>query len=356
MNCQSIPELMKVAVMTEIGKIEYEQRPVPTPKDDEVLIRLEYVGICGSDLHFFETGRIGDCIATPPFVLGHEPGGVVVKTGAGVTSLSVGDRVALEPGKTCGHCEYCTSGRYNLCPKVEFFATPPYDGVFSEYAVHPASLCFPLPESVSTLEGALIEPLAVGFHAASQGGAKEGRTALVYGAGCIGLCCMMALRAAGVKEIVIVDVLPARLEKARELGCPETVNAADHDAVEQLSRLFGGKGYDLIIETAGTEATTRQAIEIARKGADIVLVGYTKSGEVTLPMSKALDKELTLHTTFRYRYMYPKAIKAVDEGIVDLKNLASHVFEFDNLQYALDQCLTNKSTVLKGVVRVSGAV
>ena len=186
---------MKVAVMNGIGKMGYTNRPIPAPKAGEVLVKLEYVGICGSDMHYYETGRIGDYVVEPPFVLGHEPGGVVVEVGEGVTHLKAGDRVALEPGKTCGKCKFCREGKYNLCPDVIFFATPPVDGVFQEYVAHEADLCFKLPDNVSTLEGALIEPLAVGFHAAKQGGARAGQTAVVFGAGCIGLVSMMALKA-----------------------------------------------------------------------------------------------------------------------------------------------------------------
>ena len=177
---------MKVAVMNGIGEMGYTEREIPQPKDNEVLVKLEYVGICGSDMHYYETGRIGDYVVKPPFVLGHEPGGTVVEVVKAVTHLKVGDRVALEPGKTCGHCEYCREGKYNLCPDVVFFATPPVDGVFQEYVAHEADLCFKLPDNVDTMEGALIEPLAVGFHAANQGGAHAGQTAVVFGAGCIG--------------------------------------------------------------------------------------------------------------------------------------------------------------------------
>ena len=155
---------MKVAVMNGIGKMGYTERPIPVPKDDEVLVKLEYVGICGSDMHYYEMGRIGDYVVEPPFVLGHEPGGTVVEVGKNVTHLKVGDRVALEPGKTCGKCKFCREGKYNLCPDVVFFATPPVDGVFQEYVAHEAGLCFKLPDNVSTLEGALIEPLSVGLY------------------------------------------------------------------------------------------------------------------------------------------------------------------------------------------------
>lgn len=224
-------ETMKTAVMLGIGKMGFEDRPIPKVKDNEVLVKLEYVGICGSDLHYYETGAIGDYIVKPSFVLGHEPGGVVVEVGKSVKHLKVGDKVALEPGKTCGHCEFCKSGNYNLCPDVIFFATPPVDGVFQEYVAHEADLCFKLPENVSTLEGALIEPLAVGFHAAIQGEAKIGQTAVVTGAGCIGLVSIMALKAIGVSKVYVVDIMEKRLEKALELGADEVINGKEKDVV-----------------------------------------------------------------------------------------------------------------------------
>lgn len=269
---------MKVAVMLGIGKMGFEERDIPQPKDDEVLVKLEYVGICGSDLHYYESGAIGDYVVKPPFVLGHEPGGTVVEVGKNVTHLKVGERVALEPGKTCGHCEFCKTGRYNLCPDVVFFATPPVDGVFQEYVAHEAGLCFKLPDNVSTMEGALIEPLAVGFHAARQGGAQAGQVAVVTGAGCIGLVSMMALKAMGVSKVYSVDVMDKRLDKALELGADGVINGSREDAVKKVMELTGGMGCDLVIETAGTEITTRQAVQMTKKGATIVLVGYSKTG------------------------------------------------------------------------------
>jgi L-iditol 2-dehydrogenase len=346
-------EMMKTAVMTGLGKVIIEQRPVPEPADDEVQVKLEYVGICGSDLHYFEHGKIGEGNPVkPPFVLGHEPGGVVAKTGKAVKTLKPGDRVALEPGKTCGHCEFCRTGRYNLCPEVVFFATPPVDGVFSEYATHPEALCFKLPDSVSTLEGALIEPLAVGFHAAAQGGARTGQKALVFGAGCIGLVSMMALKARGLSSVYVADIVPKRLEKALELGATGVINAKLEDIAQRTAEITGN-GFDLIIEASGAEASARQAITVAKKGAVIVLVGYSASGEATLPISLALDKELTFKTVFRYRHIYPVAIEAVASGKVNLKGIVTKIFPLDDIQNALDQCVHDKANIVKGVVHIA---
>lgn len=343
---------MKVAVMNGVGKMGFVEREIPQPADNEVLVKLEYVGICGSDMHYYETGRIGDYVVEPPFVLRHEPGGVVVEVGKNVTHLKVGDRVALEPGKTCGHCEYCREGKYNLCPDVVFFATPPVNGVFQEYVAHEAALCFKLPENVDTLEGALIEPLAVGFHAANQGGAHAGQTAVVFGAGCIGLVSMMALKAEGVSRVYVVDIMQKRLDKAMELGATGVINSMKTDVQEEIGRLTEGKGVDLVIETAGMEVTTRQAIHITKKGATIVLVGYSKTGEMTLPLSLALDKELTFKTVFRYRHIYPMAIEAVASGKVNLKGIVSNIFNFDDIQAAMDKSVSDKANIVKSVVKI----
>ena len=343
---------MKTAVMLGIGEMGFEERDIPQVKDDEVLVKLEYVGICGSDLHYYETGAIGDYVVEPPFVLGHEPGGTVVEVGKNVTHLKAGDRVALEPGKTCGHCEFCKTGRYNLCPDVVFFATPPVDGVFQEYVAHEADLCFKLPNNVSTLEGALIEPLAVGFHAAIQGDAHLGQKAVVMGAGCIGLVSMMALKARGVSEVYVVDIMEKRLKKALELGADGVINGAEENVEQKIRQITDGRGVDLVIETAGTEITTRQAISIAKKGSNIVLVGYSKSGEMTLPMSLALDKELTFKTVFRYRHIYPMAIEAVSQGKVNLKGIVTDIFDLDDAQKAMDYSVNNKADIVKAVIRI----
>lgn len=343
---------MKTAVMTGLQKVEIQEREIPSPKKDEVLVKVEYVGICGSDLHYYESGQIGDFVVEPPFVLGHEAGGTVVEVGADVTDLKVGDRVAMEPGKTCGTCEFCKQGKYNLCKDVIFFATPPVDGVFQEYVAHEAGLCFKLPENVSTMEGALIEPLAVGIHAANQGGAHLGQTAVVTGAGCIGLVSLLSLRAMGVSKIIVVDVMERRLQKALELGADAVINGKEEDAVSRIMEITEGRGFDLGIETAGSQITASQLTKGAKKGATIVFVGYSASGEMTLPIGTALDKELTFKTVFRYRNIYPMAIEAVAMGRIPIKEIVTHYFELNDIQNALDSCVQNKADIVKGVIKV----
>lgn len=343
---------MKVAVMTELKKIEYEMRPIPVPKDHEVLVKLEYVGICGSDMHYYEAGRIGDFVVDGPFVLGHESGGTVVEVGKGVTQLKVGDRVAIEPGLVCGKCEFCRTGRYNLCPSMEFFATPPIDGVFQEYVAYDAGQCFILPENVDTMEGALMEPLAVGFHAANQGNAHCGQTAVVFGSGCIGLVSMMALKAKGVSRVYVVDVMPKRLEKALELGADSVIDSTKEDPVQAVLDLTGGKGCDLVVDTVGASTTLTQAVHMIKNGSTIVVVGYSKTGEVTIPMSVALNKELNFQTMFRYRHNYPLAIDAVSTGKINLKGIVSNIFSFDDMQSAMDRSIADKANIIKAVVKI----
>ncbi|MDC7125077.1 MAG: NAD(P)-dependent alcohol dehydrogenase [Spirochaetales bacterium] len=343
---------MKAAVMTGIGAMDYISVDCPEPKSDQVLVKIEYVGICGSDMHYYETGRIGSYIVEPPFVLGHESAGSVVAVGRDVKNLKVGDRVALEPGETCGKCQYCRSGNYNLCPDVVFFATPPYGGTFQEYVAHNADLCFKLPDNVSTLAGAMIEPLAVGFHAAGQAGASFGQTAVVLGSGAIGMVTMMALKAKGVSRVFVVDIEQKRLEKALELGADAVINGREVDAVEQLMAFTNGAGVDIAVETAGSEITSNQAIHMVKKGSTVVMVGYSASGKVNLEMGLAIDKELTFKTVFRYRHIYPMAIEAVAQGKVNIDGLVTDIFEFEDIQRAMDESCRNKADIVKAAIKI----
>ena len=343
---------MKVAVMTDLKKIDFIERDIPKPKNDEVLVKLEYVGVCGSDLHYYEHGSIGKYIVKPPFVLGHECSGTVVEIGDKVKHLKVGDKAALEPGKTCGECEFCRSGKYNLCPDVIFFATPPVDGVFQEYVTHPEHLSFKLPDNLTTMEGSLIEPLSVGMHAAMQGEAKLGQTAFVTGTGCIGLCSMLSLKACGISKVYVIDIIKKRLDKALELGASGVIDASKEDVVKRVYELTNGKGSDLTIETSGAESVTNQAIEFAKKGSTMVLVGYSKTGMMNMNLGLALDKELTFKTVFRYRHIFPLSIEALSSGAINIKNIVSNIYEFNDLQNALDNSLNDKENIVKTVIKI----
>lgn len=342
---------MNVAVMTEAKKMEWVQREVPEPADDELLIKLEYVGVCGSDLHFYENGRLGNWVPDGPLVLGHEPGGIVVEAGKKVKGFQVGDRIAIEPGVPCGSCEMCKKGLYNLCPDMSFMAIPnEREGVFSEYCVHPANMCYKLPENVDTMEGALIEPLAVGFHAAAVAEAEVGQSAVILGCGCIGLVTIMVLKARGVNEIYAVDVIDKRLKKAKEVGALRVVNAKEENIEEIVKNLPGG-GVDLVFETAGAEFTTRQSAKLIKNGGRVVLVGMCAEPEIVVDIGSLSAKEGDLKTIFRYRNLYPTAIKAVSEGIIPLKSIVSHVFDFKDVIEGVAYNVDNKSDVIKAVIK-----
>lgn len=214
-------KMQKGAFMRGLDNMVIKEIPVPEPGKGQVLVKLEYVGICGSDIHYFHTGACGSYKVdlSEDFMLGHECAGTVVEVGEGVKELKAGDRVALEPGITCGTCEACKSGHYNLCPDVVFLATPPVQGCNEEYIAFPENMCFKLPDNVSTLEGCLIEPLSVGFHAANQGGVEVGDTVVILGSGCIGLVTLLSCKAHGAGKVIVADLVDARLEKAKELGC-----------------------------------------------------------------------------------------------------------------------------------------
>ena len=349
----TIPKKMRVAVMNQIGKLDLESTDVPALRDNDVLVKLDYVGICGSDAHLFEHGFIGENHVTGPMILGHEPGGTVVAAGSSVSSLKAGDRVAVEPGIPCWQCEYCRQGKYNLCPNVYFYASLPVtEGCFAEYIAHPSDLCYKLPDHVSTLEGALMEPLAVGFHAARQSNAFVGSSAVILGAGCIGLVTMLSLLSMGIKNITVVDVMQNRLDKALELGALNIVNASECDPVDSVVKLTCG-GADFTFETAGNPVTLLQTAKMTKRGGTITLVGYTSSGKAELNVNWIIDNEMTIKSVFRYRNHYKTIIKAVADGIIPLKKIASDIFEFDDIQKGMEYAIHHKNSVTKAVIRIN---
>jgi len=342
----------KAAYMHGTNNMIIKEVPIPIPKENEVLVEVKIVGICGSDVHYYQNGRIGDFVVTGDFILGHECAGEVVEVGSAVKTLCVGDRVALEPGKTCGKCKYCKTGRYNLCPDVAFFATPPYHGVFTNFVTHPEDMCFKLPDHVSYTEGALVEPLAVGLHASGMGEVKLGDTVVIFGAGCIGLVTLLSCKARGASKVYVVDVLENRLETARRLGATETINVRDCNAVEKIAQLTAGQGADVVIETAGSEMTIKQTADVVARGGTIVLVGMTAKDETSFNFMKLMGKEGQLKTIFRYRNLYPVAINAIASGSIDVKSIVSHVFDFEHVKEAFDFVSSNAKDVVKAVIRI----
>ena len=343
---------MKVAYLKEAMKIVVkDDAKIPEISDDQVLVKMEYCGVCGSDVHFYKDGRVGDVAAPPDFVLGHEVAGEVVKIGAAVKNLKVGDKVALEPGYACGKCEYCKTGRYNLCPNVIFFADPPVQGALKEYVAHPADMCFKLPENMSTEEGALVEPLAVGLHATALGGVGLGSDVLILGGGCIGLVTLLSAKARGASRLVVVDLYEKRLNMAKEMGATEVINAQKENVAERVEELFDGKGVDFVFETAGAIATIQQTPYYVKKGGTIVLVGMAAESMANYNFSQAMVKEITIKTVFRYRNLYPTAIAAISSGSIDVKKIVTNRFTFDESDLAFSTVVHDAQNVIKAVIK-----
>lgn len=339
---------MRTAVLVEPHQFELRDRPKPSPGPDDVLLSVSDVGICGSDVHYYEYGRIGDYVVENPLVLGHESAGEVIEVGANVTTLEPGDRVALEPGVPCRRCTHCKSGNYHLCEEVRFMATPPHDGAFTEYVSWPEDYAYELPETVSTTEGALCEPLSVGIHACRRGDVGTGDTVLVAGAGPIGLLAMEAARAAGATDIVVTDVVEEKLTFARERGADLAVNVADDDVEELVEEYTDGVGADVVIEASGATPSIQSTLDVVRRGGTVVLVGLASEATVPFDVLDIIDNELDVLGSFRYKNTYPAAIDLLADGVVDVEGIVGFESSLEDIDAAFQRAMD--PDVVKGMV------
>lgn len=341
----------RAAFMTAVKQMEIRELPMPRAESGEVVLHVEYVGVCGSDSHFFESGERKGKPFGLPFILGHECAGTVVQAGAGAGDLREGDRVCFEPQITCGTCAYCRSGHYNMCPDVRFPSVPPYDGMLRDYVSIPAHLAYRLPENVSTMEGALIEPLAVGLSAASRGDVSLGQSVVILGAGCIGLLTMMACKARGASRVILCDLFSKRLEKALELGADAVINAKEEDTLSRVLELTGGEGADVVFETAGSPYTAAQTSDLVRRCGVVVMVGNI-NGETPYRFMDLMYKESEIRTIYRYRNNFKTALEAVASGRIDVKKIVSHQFDFEDVQEAFENALYHREDVIKALIRL----
>ena len=332
------------AVLHGIGDLRVEEHPMPTPGPNEVVVEIRSVGICGSDVHYYEHGRIGDYVVNSPMVLGHESSGVVVDRGAGVTAPQIGQRVAVEPGVPCGHCEQCRRGNYNLCPNVVFFATPPVDGALARYVSVHQAFAHPVPDSMSDDAAALIEPLSVGLWANRRAGTGIGSRVLVTGAGPIGVLCALAARAAGATWIGLADVHPARLEAARAFDVDDVIDA-------RAGVDYADFKPDVLLECSGAPPVVTAGIKALQPLGRAVLVGMGPSAEQSMPVSVIQSRELTVTGTFRYAHTYPDAIALVAAGRINLDALVGARLPLAESEAALKMGHTDPS-VLKTMVVV----
>ena len=341
----------KAAYLTKIGEIAIQECECPRPRKGELLIRIEYVGVCGSDVHFFNYGKIGRKIIESPFILGHECAGEVVGIGEETKGFELGDKIVMEPGLGCGTCEYCKSGRYNLCPDMKFLASPPNQGTLRQHMVYPARGCFKLPSNVSTMEGAMIEPFAVGLHAAERGEVEYDKTVLIMGMGCIGLMTLLACKVMNAKKIIVSDILSNRLEKAAALGADHTINVSECDIEKEITKLTEGKNIDIVFEAAGRPETTVQAAKLVGRGGVIVQVGNVT--DITpYPFIDIMMKEVDIKTVYRYVNIFPKAIALLAAGKVDLKAIEPDVFDFTDTEKAFSYSVSNAKNITKCMIKI----
>ncbi|KAM8877311.1 sorbitol dehydrogenase [Synchiropus picturatus] len=325
-------------VLRSQGDLRLEHRPIRDPGPNEVLLQMHSVGICGSDVHYWQHGRIGDFVVRKPLVLGHEAAGRVVKVGSSVTHLKVGDRVAIEPGVPRDLDEHCKNGRYNLSPSIFFCATPPDDGNLCRFYTHSANFCYKLPDNVTFEEGALIEPLSVGIHACRRAGVTLGSTVLVCGAGPIGLVSLLVAKAMGAAKVVISDLFPERLAVAKELGADFLLEVRREDAPQQLAKRVEellGAPPNITIECSGAESCIQTAIYATRSGGVVVLVGLG-SEMATVPLINAAVREVDIRGVFRYCNTWPMAISMLSSGKVNVKPLVTHRFPLEQAAQAFE--------------------
>jgi L-iditol 2-dehydrogenase len=320
---------MKSLLLSEYSHLELADLPLPVAGPGDVLVRVEACGICGSDVHGFDgsTGRL-----IPPIVMGHEAAGTVEAIGAGVTKYKKGDRVTFDSTVYCGECKYCKRGQINLCDNREVIGVSCGDyrrhGAFAEFVVVPERIMYPLSDDITFNEAAMLEAASVAIHGVKVSEIEGGETALVIGAGMIGLLIVQAARAAGCARVFVSDVDETRLKLAKQVGADETLHCSGAELLAEVMRLTGGNGVDVALEAVGRNETVAAAIDCTRKGGKVTLVGNV-SPEVTLPLQKVVVKQLRLQGSCASSGEYPEAIELIANGKIQVKPLITAVASLD---------------------------
>lgn len=324
---------------------------VETVGPHDVRIAIHTVGICGSDVHYYTHGAIGSFVVKEPMILGHEASGIVTEVGSGVTTLKIGDRVCMEPGIPDPNGRSTRLGLYNLDPTVRFWATPPIHGVLRSHVVHPEAFTFKLPDSVSFAAAAMVEPLAVGVHAATKARGEPGHVAVVIGAGPIGLVTVLAAQAAGAAHVIVSDVDDTKLEIARKLGSVSTVNVSREDLGEAVRARTEGWGADVIYECAGSERAIAGIFDPLCPGGVVVLVGMPMNPP-TYDVVAAMVKEARVEHVFRYAHVFPRCIAMLASGAIDVSPLITRTFDFEQSIEAFELAATAPKGEVKMQIRM----
>ncbi len=343
---------MKAAILHDKRDLRIEDVSRPTPKANEVLIRVRAVGVCGSDVHYYTEMCIGDQVVEKPQPVGHEFSGEVAEVGDGVTSVSVGQRIAVEPGLSCGVCRQCLEGRPNCCPNVRFYGTPPVHGTLQEFVIAHERQCIPIPDNMPFSSAAMLEPLQVGIHAFNLVPSKPGESVAIVGSGSIGLACLEMVRNAGATRIVMTDKLGYRLELAKRLGATDTVNVAEQDPVAVAKGLTDGEGTDIVYEATNSTDGLAQAVSIARIAGRVAAIGIPPVDEITLPASQPRRKQLTVQFVRRSAHTIRQALALVAAGKIDLEPWITHRFPLDRVSEAFEMVDAYRDGVLKAVIEM----
>ena len=336
------------------GPRDLRVEEVERPKADfgEVVVDVEAIGVCGSDVHYFLDARIGDTVLAEPLVLGHEFAGRVAEVGPGVRGLAVGQRVAVDPAVPCGHCEFCEAGHPNICPEVRFCGTPPTDGALQEAIAWPASLVFPLPDSIDAADGAVLEALGVALHSINLGKLRLADRVAIFGCGPIGILIAKLARLSGAVEVFASEPNPVRRAAALAYGVDVVVDPRDEDPVAAIRRLTGGRGVDVAFEVAGSLDTPQQCVDVAKPGGSVVVVGICPDDRIPIKSTASRRKGVTIKLCRRMKHVYPRGISLLTHGLVDLKPLISHRYPLERAGEALAAVADPETTVVKAVVEI----
>ena len=342
---------MKAAVLMAPRSIKLNERDKPIIGPEDVLIKVKAVGICGSDLHYYEHGRIGDRVVRKPLVQGHECAGMVVQVGENVKNLKLNDRVVIEPGLPCGLCPTCKEGTYNLCDDVLFLSTPPNDGVLKEYLAHPAHFTYKIPDHVSNEVATLAEPLSVGIYAAQKLQLAPNTHVVIMGMGPAGLCMILAAKWFGAKTISVTDVEPFRLEIAKQIGATHGIQIREDQAVHSLdyhAEMLGG--YDCVIDTTGKDEALEWAVRLLKRGGKIGGIGFPAKSSSAMPLLKMIQKEVSYLPIYRYRNTFEQAIELLSQDQDSARKLLTDFYAMSEVQEAFHHALSQKDKSIKVIV------
>lgn len=342
--------MMKAARLYGPKDLRLEMVSRPIPKDSEVLVKILANGLCGSDMHFFEQGRLGPFVVNEPYIPGHEAVGRIEIANTVGDALLVGELVVIEPGIPCGNCEICRSGRYNLCPDVVFLSAPPINGTFAEYVAISASMVHRLPEGVTLEEGALVEPLSVGLQACNRARLKPGSTVAILGSGPIGLITMLVARSLGATLIIMIDVLQSRLDIAKGLGASILINGSEVTAVSQVQAVTKGRGVDVVFDTSGSSKAAATTPHLARRGGVVVMVGWPEVDQFPYPIETVIEKELDVRGVNRYCNTFGPVLSLLEHRVLSVKDVISHRFPFDKVVEAFWFASEHRNEVTKIII------